>query len=201
MPVTADSTLWTADTHCVTADGRIVCIEAERTRGRRLRSTRSMRLRCHCRSSVVEAATASIVDAVRSFSSVVEAATPSTKPMPPSARRSCSGPWTRRPPRSINSMRLSRRPRFRSGGGRRVTIRRARPFPVVGVGYGILPQLWGEAHGVVGVVGAERGDSFLASRRRRSAPAARPAMPQRVLKALSVAMATAPAARAARARA
>ena len=29
MSVTADSTLWTADTHCVTADGRIVCIEAE----------------------------------------------------------------------------------------------------------------------------------------------------------------------------
>src|SRR6185436_13986860 len=27
--VTADSTLWTADTHCVTADGRIVCIEAD----------------------------------------------------------------------------------------------------------------------------------------------------------------------------
>jgi hypothetical protein len=29
MTVTADSTLWTADTHCVTADGRIVCIDAE----------------------------------------------------------------------------------------------------------------------------------------------------------------------------
>ena len=30
---------------------------------------------------------------------------------------------------------------------------RRRPFPVYGVGYGILPQLWGEAHGVVGVAG------------------------------------------------
>jgi hypothetical protein len=29
MTVTADSTLWTADTLCVTADGRIVCIDAE----------------------------------------------------------------------------------------------------------------------------------------------------------------------------
>jgi hypothetical protein len=29
MTVTADSTLWTADTHCVTADGRIVCIDAD----------------------------------------------------------------------------------------------------------------------------------------------------------------------------
>jgi hypothetical protein len=29
-----------------------------------------------------------------------------------------------------------------------------RPMPVVGVGYGVLPRLWGEAHGVVGDVGA-----------------------------------------------
>jgi hypothetical protein len=29
MTVTADSTLWTADTQCVTADGRIVCIDAD----------------------------------------------------------------------------------------------------------------------------------------------------------------------------
>jgi hypothetical protein len=29
-----------------------------------------------------------------------------------------------------------------------------RPMPVVGVGYGVLPRLWGEAHGVVSVVGA-----------------------------------------------
>jgi hypothetical protein len=28
-----------------------------------------------------------------------------------------------------------------------------RPYPVVGRGYGVLPQLWGEAHGVVGAVG------------------------------------------------
>jgi hypothetical protein len=28
-----------------------------------------------------------------------------------------------------------------------------RPLPVVGVGYGVLPQLVGEAHGVVGVAG------------------------------------------------
>ncbi len=28
MTGTADSTLWTADTHCVTADGRIICIDA-----------------------------------------------------------------------------------------------------------------------------------------------------------------------------
>jgi hypothetical protein len=29
-----------------------------------------------------------------------------------------------------------------------------RPMPVVGVGYSVLPRLWGEVHGVVGVVGA-----------------------------------------------
>jgi hypothetical protein len=29
-----------------------------------------------------------------------------------------------------------------------------RPMPVVGVGYGLLPRLVGEAHGTVGVAGA-----------------------------------------------
>ena len=34
---------------------------------------------------------------------------------------------------------------------------RRRLLPVIGVGYGILPQLEGEAHGVVGAVGAGAG--------------------------------------------
>ena len=38
------------------------------------------------------------------------------------------------------------------GGGVGVDLPR-RPFPVVGYGFGILPQLEGEAHGVVGAVG------------------------------------------------
>jgi hypothetical protein len=29
-----------------------------------------------------------------------------------------------------------------------------RPMSVVGLGYGLLPQLWGEAHGVVGAAAA-----------------------------------------------
>lgn len=37
------------------------------------------------------------------------------------------------------------------GGGRYYP--RLRPFPIEGVGYGILPELEGEAHGIVGVAG------------------------------------------------
>jgi hypothetical protein len=42
-----------------------------------------------------------------------------------------------------------------------------RPMPVVGVGYGVLPRLVGEAHGTVGVAGA--GAATLAIRVRQSA--------------------------------
>ena len=38
-----------------------------------------------------------------------------------------------------------------AAAGGRAPLRR--PLPVYGVGYGILPPLWGEAHGVVGVAG------------------------------------------------
>ena len=54
---------------------------------------------------------------------------------------------------SINSMRLSRRLAVPVDGGGAYYPPLQRPFPVVGHGYGILPQLEGEAHGVVGVVG------------------------------------------------
>ena len=45
------------------------------------------------------------------------------------------------------------------GGGARYP--RRRPLPVYGVGYGILPQLWGEAHGVVGVAGQSAAQLFV----------------------------------------
>jgi hypothetical protein len=38
------------------------------------------------------------------------------------------------------------------GGGFYAQIRRRRPFPVTGVGFGVLPALEGEAHGEVGDV-------------------------------------------------
>lgn len=41
------------------------------------------------------------------------------------------------------------------GGGAYYPQRR--PLPIYGVGYGVLPQLWGEAHGVVGVAGKSAG--------------------------------------------
>ena len=39
------------------------------------------------------------------------------------------------------------------GGGRYYPFRQDRPLPVEGIGYAILPQLEGEAHGLVGVAG------------------------------------------------
>jgi hypothetical protein len=42
-------------------------------------------------------------------------------------------------------------------GGGYYTAPRPRPFPVEGYGYGILPELRGEAHGVVGIASNARG--------------------------------------------
>src|SRR5262245_15640231 len=42
-----------------------------------------------------------------------------------------------------------------TGGG---WVRPPRPFPVEGYGFGVLPELEGEAHGVVAVVGAGLGE-------------------------------------------
>jgi hypothetical protein len=117
MTVTADSTIWTADTLCVTADGRIVCIDAD----------------------VVEAAGATdridAVVAVVGTVIVVEVAG------------------------AIDQLDAAVQPAVIGviiGGGYR---RPLQPETIEGHGHAILPQLVGEAHGVV--VAASNGAAVL----------------------------------------
>jgi len=150
MPVTADSTLWTADTTCVTADGRVICIDAEIFEPLHLTpapdsvTADSTRYRADSTfwtadglavGGVITGATDSldaevaVIGAVIS-ADVVEAATALDQidATVYAAEIPVDGGGAYYPPQQ-------------------------RPFPVVGRGYGILPPLWGEAHGTVGVAG------------------------------------------------
>jgi hypothetical protein len=115
LSVTADSTLWTADTHCVTADGRIVCIEAD----------------------VHEAA-----GALDDVDAAIGAHVLSASVDEPSA--------------ALDQLDADVFPEIVAVPGGAHYPRR-RLLPVVGYGYGVLPQLEGEAHGVVGAIGAGAG--------------------------------------------
>jgi hypothetical protein len=140
MAVTADSTLWTADTLCVTADGRVICIDAVVAEPVNIPVTADTTLYTADNtiwptadggaagaSDSVDAEVA-IIGAVIS-ADVVEAANAFDQ-----FDAAVVGEVVAVP-----------------GGGAR--YRQRRPLPVYGIGHGILPQLEGEAHGVVGVAG------------------------------------------------
>jgi hypothetical protein len=133
MPVTADSTLWTADTHCVTADGRIVCVDADiHEAAVALDQLDAVTVAA---AAVVEATSAlddtdAAIGAQVLFGIVDEAAT---------ALDQLDG-----------TVEVATVP-IDGGGAYYPPLQR--PFPVVGRGYGILPRLEGDAHGVVGAVG------------------------------------------------
>jgi hypothetical protein len=132
MPVTADSTLWTADTHCVTADGRIICIPAD----------------------VVEPAIASDnFDAVADVAAAVaEAATALDNTEAAVGAQVLFG-TVDEPATALDQLDATvEAATVPIDGGGAYYPPQQRPFPVVGRGYGILPRLEGEAHGVVGAV-------------------------------------------------
>ena len=111
--VTADSTAHRADTHCVTADGRVVCIAAEVSEA----------------ASAVDATDAAVGANVIAADLFEAAAALDVLDATRVRKPAMAGPW-REPLR-----------------------------PVVGYGYGVLPRLEGEAHGTVGH--AARGDGEL----------------------------------------
>jgi hypothetical protein len=129
--VTADSSL-TADSVCWTADGRIICIDADVVEA--ASAVEQLDAAAVVAAAVVEVTSAldntdAAIGAQVLFGTVDEAAnafdlldaTVEAVEVP------IDGGGTYYPPLQ-------------------------RPFPVVGRGYGILPQLWGEAHGTVGAV-------------------------------------------------
>jgi len=132
MPVTADSSL-TADSGCWTADGRIICIPAD----------------------VVEAATASdLADAVSIVSAdAIEAATALDNTDAAIGAQVLFGTVdeTAEALDQLDATVEAASVPIDGGGAYYPPLQR--PFPVVGRGYGILPRLEGEAHGVVGAVG------------------------------------------------
>jgi hypothetical protein len=115
---TADSTAWTADTHCVTADGRIICIEAELVEA----AVALDAIDAALGANVVSADVLEGADALDQLDAVVVTEIVSVP-----------GGAYYPPPRLL---------------------------PVYGVGYGVLPQLEGEAHGEVGVAGDGEGDNW-----------------------------------------
>src|SRR6185436_5234382 len=135
MSVTADSTLWTADTHCVTADGRIVCIEAELHEA--APALDQLDAVAVVAAAVVEAATA-----VDETDADVEVAGGAVIPVDVAEAAA-----------ALDQLDADVFPEIVAVPGGAHYPRR-RLLPVIGVGYGILPQLGGEAHGVVGAVGA-----------------------------------------------
>jgi hypothetical protein len=130
MPVTADSTLWTADTVCVTADGRIICIDAD----------------------VVEA-----TDAFDQLDAISVVAADAIEPasalddLDAAVGGNVVAADVAEAAAATDSLDAAAFPAVEVAPGGAHYPRR-RPLPIVGVGYGILPQLWGEAHGVVGTV-------------------------------------------------
>jgi hypothetical protein len=132
--VTADSTLRTADSTCWTADGRIICIDADVAEA--AVAFDQLDAVADVAATIVEATTAldntdAAVGANIVFADVAEAATALDQ--------------------LDADVVAAEVPVVIGGGGRYYPPQR--PFPVVGRGYGILPQLEGEAHGVVGVAG------------------------------------------------
>jgi hypothetical protein len=197
--VTADSTFWTADTTCVTADGRIVCVAADVAEsasaleafdaitiaggavipadvGEAATASDLVDAVSVVATGVVEAADASdTVDAVSSVSAdaiepasaldVLDAATDVAADVVEAADALDELDAVAVPAGVfladvaevadaldvLDADVISVEVPVGAVGGAHYP--RRRPLPVYGVGHGILPPLWGEAHGVVGVAG------------------------------------------------
>jgi len=138
MSVTADSTLWTADTHCVTADGRIVCIEADVHEAAPALDQTDAAIGAHVLFGDMDEPGA----ALDQLDADVEVAGGAVIPVDVVEAAA-----------ALDQLDADVFPEIVAVPGGAYYPRR-RLLPVIGVGYGILPQLEGEAHGVVGVVGA-----------------------------------------------
>lgn len=140
MSVTADGTLWTADTTCVTADGRVICIAADVAEPVRIPVTADT-TRYTADNTTWPTADGGVGGATDILDAIVEVAGAVLLVEPTTALDQLDA--------DVVSVEVP------IGGGAHYP--RRRPLPVVGYGFGILPQLEGEAHGVVGVAGAAAG--------------------------------------------
>ena len=186
MSVTADSTLWTADTICITADGRVICIDAvvaEPVGGQGPTADTTLYT---ADSIVLTADGGAVAGAIDTLDAAVEVIGGAIIPVDVVEAAA-----------ALDQLDADVFPEIVAVPGGAHYPRR-RLLPVIGVGYGILPQLWGEAHGVVGVVGAGVGTT--SRPRRRSGRFSRRCGPQRSATLTSARRQSARAARAVRAR-
>jgi hypothetical protein len=174
--VTADSTAWTADTICVTADGRIVCIAAGvLEQANALDQSNAVSI---VSAAAIEAANAlDVLDAANVVSATVLEVANALDELDAASITSASVVETANasdetdaaigaqvhfgtvdePAAAIDALDAVVVPLVAAVGGGGGIIRPPRPFPVEGYGYGVLPELEGEAHGVVLAVGLGAG--------------------------------------------
>jgi hypothetical protein len=179
--VTADSTLWTADTLCVTADGRIICIPASVAEAASaLDAFDAVRIAGAIAADVAEAAAAlddldataiaggavipadvaeaasasDLADAISDIAAdAIEAAT-ATDELDAAIGAQVLFGTVDEPAGALDQLDATvEAVEVPIDGGGAYYPPLQRPYPVVGRGYGVLPALWGEAHGVVGAVG------------------------------------------------
>jgi hypothetical protein len=178
--VTADSTVWTADTNCFTADGRIICTPASVAEAAgAIETFDAVRIAggAVIDADLAEAAAASdladavsdvVADAVEAASAldgfdavavfavaVDEPAAALDEVVAAVGAQVLFGTVVEAADAvdQFDAAVVGESVSVPGGGGVGLPSRPFRPLPVYGVGYGILPPLWGEAHGVVGVVG------------------------------------------------
>ena len=143
--VTADSTAWTADTHDVTADGRIIRIDAVVAEPVGIPVTADSTL-WTADTTVLTADGGAIAGAIDNLDAIVQVAGAVVMVEAAGALDALDA--------TVDAAAVSV-----PGGGARY-YPPPRPTPVVGVGYGILPQLQGEAHGTVGTPTGEEEQPF-----------------------------------------
>lgn len=144
--VTADSTLWTADTICVTADGRIVCFDAELNEAAPALDNLDAITVADTTVDNVDANTVfatEVAEAANALDDLDAIAVPAGTILADVAEAADAVDQL---DATVEAVEVP----VDGGGGFYPPLQR--PFPVIGRGYGILPQLVGEAHGVVGAV-------------------------------------------------
>lgn len=177
--VTADNTVWTADTVCVTADGRVICIpayvaeaasavegfDAEVVAGGAVISADVLEaadasdtadaIGVFAADTIEGASALDVIDAVTDVAAdAIEAAT-AIDELDAAVGANVLFGTVDEPAGALDQLDAdvdAEAGGIVDGGGAFYPPLQ-RPLPVYGIGYGILPQLVGEAHGVVAVAG------------------------------------------------
>jgi len=155
--VTADSTVWTADTVCVTADGRVICIPAYVAEA--AGAVEAFDADVIAGGAVIDADVFEAADAFDQADAISSVSADAVEPanafdeLDADVGGNVVAADVAEVAEALDQLDAAVIAAIEAAPGGAHYPRRRRPLPVYGSGYGILPQLWGEAHGVVGVAG------------------------------------------------